>query len=106
MNAIPEALAHVDLPWKTAEVVHTGGGCRAFRIAGDDGHGHAYEVLITDRDEATFDTDGPYTVGIYDLADDACPEALRTTESADIASAVVAAAVLWKVNFAAAWAAP
>lgn len=55
-----EALREAMKPYY-GDIVGTGGGCEAMRVTFDSG----YQVLITDDDDATIDSFGPFTLGLY-----------------------------------------
>ena len=69
-KALVKAMFGSEFPWHTAGVVRTGGDCWAYQIDGetseDPKDAKPWFALITDIDSPFLDTNGPYSVTIWD----------------------------------------
>ena len=69
-KALVKAMYGREFPWHTAGIVRTGGDCWAYQIDGetseDPKDAKPWFALITDIDSPFLDTNGPYSVTIWD----------------------------------------
>ena len=100
-KALVESMSGREFPWHTAGLVRTGGDCWAYQIDGETSEypaeAKSWFALITDVDGPFLDTNGPYSVTIWDHYE--AKQIGEPVVAIDAQSAVAAVEYLFRTHF-------